>query len=156
MDRPRAGLFFVIFAAESFNDNSGQMKRKKSLTAEDLQQYDAKYSEKDLFKKFGKFAGRAGRKTVYYALVLYFTLTDPKTPAKYKATIAGALGYFILPFDFLPDLLPGAGMVDDWGALVAAVAYVATAITPEIKSRAKAKMSDWFGSFEDSDLGDLA
>ena len=47
-------------------------------------------------------------------------------------------------------------MVDDWGAVVAAVAYVATAITPEIKARAKAKLSEWFGSFEESDLGDLA
>ncbi|MBQ6556644.1 MAG: DUF1232 domain-containing protein, partial [Bacteroidales bacterium] len=96
------------------------------------------YSENSLFKKLGKFSRRAGRKTVYYILVLYYTLTDPGTPAKYKATIAGALGYFILPLDFLPDFLPGAGMVDDWGAVVAAVAYVATAITPEIKARAKA------------------
>ncbi|MBO6168710.1 MAG: DUF1232 domain-containing protein [Bacteroidales bacterium] len=132
------------------------MERKKSLTAADLQKFDKDYSEKSLFKKLGKFAKRAGRKTVYYVLVLYFTLTDPKTPAKYKATIAGALGYFILPLDFLPDFIPGAGMVDDWGAVVAAVAYVATAITPDIKARAKAKLSEWFGSYEVSDLGDLA
>lgn len=132
------------------------MERKKSLTAADLQKFDKDYSEKSLFKKLGKFSRRAGRKTVYYVLVLYYTLTDPKTPAKYKATIAGALGYFILPLDFLPDFIPGAGMVDDWGAVVAAVAYVATAITPEIKERAKAKLSEWFGSYEESDLGDLA
>ena len=132
------------------------MERKKSLTAADLKKFDKDYSEKSLFKKIGKFSRRAGRKTVYYILVLYYTLTDPGTPAKYKATIAGALGYFILPLDFLPDFLPGAGMVDDWGAVVAAVAYVATAITPEIKARAKAKLSEWFGGFEESDLGDLA
>lgn len=132
------------------------MERKKSLTAADLQKFDKDYSEKSLFKKLGKFAKRAGCKTVYYVLVLYFTLTDPKTPAQYKATIAGALGYFILPLDFLPDFIPGAGMVDDWGAVVAAVAYVATAITPDIKARAKAKLSEWFGSYEVSDLGDLA
>ncbi len=132
------------------------MGSKKSMTAADLERYDKNYSEKSLFKKIGKFARRAGRKTVYYALVLYFTLVDPKTPAKYKATIAGALGYFILPFDFLPDLIPGAGTVDDWGALVAAVAYVATAITPDIKSKAKNKLGEWFGSWDDADLGDLA
>ena len=105
------------------------MKRKKTPTAADLQRFDKQYSETGLFRKIGKFARRAGCK--------------------------GALGYFILPFDFLPDLLPGAGMVDDWGALLAAVAYVATAITPEIKAKAKAKLADWFGSYSEADLGDL-
>ncbi len=131
------------------------MERKKTPTAADLQRFDKQYSETSLFRKIGKFARRAGCKTVYYVLVLYYTLMDPKTPARYKTTIAGALGYFILPFDFLPDLLPGAGMVDDWGALLAAVAYVATAITPEIKAKAKAKLADWFGSYSEADLGDL-
>jgi len=132
------------------------MSSKKSPTASELQQYAGNYSEESFFKKLGKFAQRAGRKTVYYALVLYYTLMDPSTPAKYKAAIMGALGYFILPLDFLPDFFPGAGMVDDWGALVAAVAYVATAITPAIKEKARKKLGDWFGDYEQSDLGDLA
>ena len=129
---------------------------KKSLTSSDLKKYTDNYSEKNFFKKIGRFAKKAGIKTVYYALVLYYTLVDPATPSKYKAIIAGALGYFILPFDLLPDFFPAAGMVDDWGALVAAVAYVITAITPEHKAKAQALLHDWFGDYDSNDLGDLA
>lgn len=129
--------------------------KKTNLTSKDLVKYEANYSEGAFWNKVKKIASRAGIKTVYYALVLYYTLADPSTPAKYKAVITGALGYFILPFDLLPDLLPFAGMADDWAALVAAVAYVTSAITPAIKEKARAKVNSWFGHVEDSSLGDL-
>lgn len=129
--------------------------KKTDLTSKDLVKYEGNYSEAAFWEKVKKIASKAGVKTIYYALVLYYTLTDPATPAKYKAVIMGALGYFILPFDLLPDLLPFAGLADDWAALVAAVAYVASAITPDIKNRARAKVTSWFGHVEDSSLGDL-
>lgn len=129
--------------------------KKTNLTSKDLVKYEANYSEGAFWNKVKKIASRAGVKTVYYALVLYYTLADPYTPAKYKAVITGALGYFILPFDLLPDLLPFSGMADDWAALVAAVAYVTSAITPAIKEKARAKVNSWFGHVEDSSLGDL-
>lgn len=129
--------------------------KKTNLTSKDLVKYEANYSEGAFWNKVKKIASRAGVKTVYYALVLYYTLADPSTPAKYKAVITGALGYFILPFDLLPDLLPFSGMADDWAALVAAVAYVTSAITPAIKEKARAKVTSWFGHVEDSSLGDL-
>ena len=129
--------------------------KKTNLTSKDLVKYEANYSEGAFWNKVKKIASRAGVKTVYYALVLYYTLADPSTPAKYKGVITGALGYFILPFDLLPDLLPFAGMADDWAALVAAVAYVTSAITPAIKEKARAKVTSWFGHVEDSSLGDL-
>ena len=34
-----------------------------------------------------------------------------------KAVIAGALGYLILPIDFIPDSVPGLGWVDDVAVL---------------------------------------
>ncbi len=129
--------------------------KKTNLTSKDLVKYESNYSEGAFWNKVKKIASRAGIKTVYYALVLYYTLADPATPAKYKAVITGALGYFILPFDLLPDLLPFAGLADDWAALVAAVAYVASAITPSIKEKARTKVNSWFGHVEDSSLGDL-
>ena len=100
--------------------------KKTDLTSKDLVKYEGNYSEGAFWEKVKK---------IYYALVLYYTLTDPATPSRYKAVIMGALGYFILPFDLLPDLLPFAGLADDWAALVAAVAYVASAITPSIKEK---------------------
>jgi uncharacterized membrane protein YkvA (DUF1232 family) len=128
----------------------------KNPTSGELQKYQGNYSEDAFWKKIGRFAGKAGAKAVYYALVLFYTLSDPATPAKYKAVIAGALGYFILPIDLLPDFLPFAGMADDWAALIAAVSYVASAITASHKEKARKKMLAWFPDASESDLGDMA
>ncbi len=128
---------------------------KNNITPEELTKYQKHYSENDFWFKLGIIAKKAGVKATYYALVLYYTLTDPSTPTRYKAVIAGALGYMILPLDLVPDFLPFAGVADDWAALVAAVAYVASAITPEIKERAREKAKEWFGPIVDSQLKDL-
>lgn len=128
---------------------------KNPITSSDLPKYEKHYSEDGFFDKVGKFAKKAGVTLVYYALVLYYTLIDENTPNKYKAAIAGALGYFIIPLDLIPDFLPASGMIDDWGVLVAAVAYVIKAISPDHKEKAKVKLLDWFGHTEPGDFGDL-
>ena len=112
---------------------------KHNLTPEELTKYQKHFTESDFWFKASTLAKKAGVKITYYALVLYYTLTDPGTPTRYKAVIAGALGYMILPLDLVPDFIP---------------AYVATAITPEIKARAKDKAEEWFGPILDSQLGD--
>ncbi|MBR1569697.1 MAG: DUF1232 domain-containing protein [Bacteroidales bacterium] len=132
------------------------MRKDKNLSAEDLPVYQGEYSEDKLWKKVGKIARKAGIKLIYYVLLLFYVLKDPKTPARYRMVIMGALGYFILPADIIPDLLPFAGMADDWAALIAAVSFVASAITPEIKEQAKAKLREWFGPYDDSQLGEMA
>ena len=129
---------------------------KKNLTSGDLPQYQGNYSEDAFWEKLKKVAGRAGAKAVYYALVLFYTLTDPDTPGKYKAVIAGALGYLILPLDLLPDFLPFAGYADDWAALIAAVSYVLSAISDKNKAKAKEQLKAWFPQSGLSDLGDLS
>ncbi len=126
-----------------------------SLTSNDLPKYEQHYSEESFWQKLGRIASKAGVKVVYYALVLFYTLVDENTPARFKAVIAGALGYFILPLDRLPDFLPFAGMADDWAALLAAVSYVATAITPATKAHAQLKLREWFPKATEKDLGDL-
>jgi uncharacterized membrane protein YkvA (DUF1232 family) len=128
----------------------------KPLSGDNLPRFQRYYSADSFWKKIQRLAKKAGAKTVYYALVLYYTLTDPATPYKYKAVIAGALGYLILPADIVPDFLPAMGLADDWGALLAAVMYVITAITPEIKEKARQKLEGLFGSVSQEDLGDLA
>ena len=126
------------------------------LTSSDLPKYEKHFSEAAFWKKLGKIGKRVGVKLVYYALVLYYVLISPETPKKYKAVIAGALGYLILPVDLISDLFPFVGMADDWAALVAAVAFVASAINEPIKLRAKSKVTEWFGPVDDAQLGDLA
>ena len=66
--------------------------------------------------------------------------------------IFGVLGYLILPMDLLPDFLPGIGFTDDLGALLTVYSLVKGHITPEVEKKAKAKLSDWFGVFNEKDI----
>ena len=45
-------------------------------------------------------------------------LTDSRVPATERALVAGAIVYFIIPFDLIPDMLPFVGQIDD-GYLIA-------------------------------------
>lgn len=124
----------------------------QQLSSGNLPRFQRYYSADSFWKKIQRLVKKTGAKTVYYALVLYYTLMDPATPYKYKAVIAGALGYLILPTDMVPDILPFAGLADDWAALTAAVMYVLTAITPEIKEKAKQQLENWFGPVSQEDI----
>ncbi|HCL3894797.1 TPA: DUF1232 domain-containing protein, partial [Pseudomonas aeruginosa] len=76
---------------------------------------------------------------------LYYAAQTPQTPAWAKATIYGALGYFILPVDAIPDVLPGVGYTDDLGIIAAAITAVSMYITEDVKRQASQKLQDWFG-----------
>lgn len=79
-------------------------------------------------------------------------MQDPQISKKDKGIILGALGYFLLPFDMLPDFLPGVGYTDDIAALAFAIYKVWNCITPLVKSQAESKVYDWFGDVDQSDL----
>jgi uncharacterized membrane protein YkvA (DUF1232 family) len=104
------------------------------------------YSEQGLWRKLGASALKAGKKAVGHALELYYALEESSTPSWAKGVIIGALGYFILPADAIPDMLPGIGYTDDLGVLAAALAAVEMHITPEIKAKAANKLAQWFGT----------
>lgn len=70
-------------------------------------------------------------------LAAYFCATDRKTPAGAKAILFGAIGYFILPLDLIPDLLGALGYTDDLAVLLAAVKAVQSNITPAHEARAR-------------------
>lgn len=113
------------------------------------------YSEEGLWDKVKNVAKKAGIKVIYLALVLYYTATSDSTPGSKKGIIYGALGYFILPIDLIPDAIPVVGFSDDLAALIACVAAVAVCITPEIKQQAKDKLRDWFGDYDESEVEGL-
>ncbi len=77
----------------------------------------------DAWEKVRRFALKAGKHVIREAMVLYYCLRDPDTPGRAKAIIIGALGYFILPFDCIPDLIPGAGFTDDLAVLIMATKW---------------------------------
>jgi uncharacterized membrane protein YkvA (DUF1232 family) len=53
----------------------------------------------------------------------------------------GALAYFVLPFDFVPDMLPLIGFTDDAAVLVTAIKVVAAHVTPEHREAARALLA---------------
>ncbi|WP_328591974.1 YkvA family protein [Bacillus salipaludis] len=122
----------------------------ENMEEEDIQKHEKHYSNERLWKKVQKFSKKAGSSVVYAVLILYYTLQKPGIPLKVKATIAGALGYFILPIDLIPDVAIGVGYVDDLGILMAALFQVAMHIDDGIKKQAKEKLSDWFGDDVDT------
>lgn len=67
----------------------------------------------------------------------WYCATDVKTPLKVKGTLFGALAYFILPFDVIPDVILGLGFTDDLAVLMTAMSLVKTHITPEHRNRAQ-------------------
>lgn len=108
------------------------------------------FSEEKFWDKLKNFAKKAGSSVVYAVLLLYFALQKPEVPMKTKAIIIGALGYFILPLDLIPDLAPGVGYTDDLGAVGVALLQVAMYIDEDVKNQAKEKLRQWFGEKVDT------
>ena len=114
--------------------------------------YGKNYSDDSFWNKVKKVCKKAGIKTIYSALTLYYTYKKKDTPTWAKGVIIGALGYFISPLDAIPDITPGVGYTDDIGVLLAAVATVGAYIDNEVKRYAKDKLRDWFGNFDEKEL----
>ena len=68
---------------------------------------------------------------------VFYCAIDPSTPLQVKAILFGALGYFVVPFDVLPDFMPLLGFTDDAAVLYAAIRTVLPHIKPEHRVRAK-------------------
>ncbi len=106
--------------------------------------FSTDFSDNKFWKKLKKFASAAGKQLVEKVLVLYYCLRDEDTPARAKAVIIGALGYFIVPLDAIADITPLIGFSDDLGAITAALGMVAAYIKPEHIKKAKEKLALWF------------
>jgi uncharacterized membrane protein YkvA (DUF1232 family) len=70
-------------------------------------------------------------------LAAYYAVLDRNTPTAVRATLVGALAYFIVPLDFVPDLLLGLGFTDDAAILFAALRMVAGAVKEEHREAAR-------------------
>ena len=87
--------------------------------------------EQRVRKNFWRTAKRAARYVPFMDEVVaaYFAALDTRTPARVKATLFAALAYFVMPFDFVPDVLALVGFGDDIAVLTAAI----TAVRPHIR-----------------------
>jgi uncharacterized membrane protein YkvA (DUF1232 family) len=118
-----------------------------------IQSMDNHYSDNRFWSKLKKFGKQAGKKTVYYSLLLFYTARDPEVPKSSKMIIVGALSYLIFPVDLIPDFIPAVGLVDDASVIAAAVFKIIQHIDDDVKNKAKQQLVKFFG--DDGDYGDI-
>jgi uncharacterized membrane protein YkvA (DUF1232 family) len=75
-------------------------------------------------------------------LAAHYCAFDRATPLPVKATLIGAIAYFVLPIDAIPDVLPVLGFTDDAAVVALAIRQVAGAITPEHREAARLKLDE--------------
>jgi len=75
------------------------------------------------------------------AIAAFYCATDRTTPKYVKAMLLGALAYFILPTDVIPDFIAGLGFTDDASVLAATLAAVGRHIRPEHHDKARALLN---------------
>src|SRR5438874_3278091 len=73
-------------------------------------------------------------------LAAYYCAFDKQTPRHVQVALLGAIAYFILPFDFIPDVMTVLGFTDDAAVLATAIRMVATNIRPEHRDAARAAL----------------
>ncbi len=117
--------------------------------ANDIEKLDPKYaqhySDDSFWDKVKDVLKSAGRVLIYKALQLYYVMKKPGCPAYIKAAIVAALGYFILPIDLVPDVIPVVGFSDDLAAIGAALVMAQAYVDDEVKELAKKTLDDIFG-----------
>ena len=111
------------------------MKRLKKIkqlgsVPDTLLRYASRFDPKEMWEKISSSAGRAGQEVVMMVLTMYYTIEssvkdirrirlDGSVGIKDILILAGAIAYFVIPTDLIPDFLP-MGFADDIAALTAA------------------------------------
>ena len=88
--------------------------------------------------KFVTFVRKTGRKVHFLPkLLTIFTVCRMKTRRNSSNWPHGALGYVILPFDFVPDVFAGFGWLDDAAVVAAALRLAGTYVKPEHREKVR-------------------
>lgn len=74
-------------------------------------------------------------------IAAYYAAIDPATPMRSKAILMGALAYFVMPVDAVPDFIALLGYTDDAAVLMLALRTVSSAILPRHHDQARAWLS---------------
>jgi uncharacterized membrane protein YkvA (DUF1232 family) len=125
-----------------------------SLFADEVKsaRYRKHYSDASFWDKMKRYSKMAGMKVVYPALLLQYMMKSEDVPLKAKLILSAALGYFILPIDFIPDIAPLFGFADDMGVLLLVIRQMAVYITPEIRQQAREHLRKWFREPDSAEL----
>jgi uncharacterized membrane protein YkvA (DUF1232 family) len=99
---------------------------------------DQQAVEAGFWKKVRRFASKLP--FLDELLAAYYCAVDPATPLQVKAILYGALAYFIMPFDIIPDFIAWFGYTDDAAVLYAAIRAVSGSIKPGHREQAQASL----------------
>ena len=73
-------------------------------------------------------------------LAAYYCALDEKTPARARAMLFGAVAYFILPVDAIPDFVLGMGFTDDAAVIAAVIALFGRHVNDGHRARARERL----------------
>jgi uncharacterized membrane protein YkvA (DUF1232 family) len=97
-------------------------------------------SDENQFRRaFWDKARRVARRVPFAddLVAAYYCAFDRATPLQVKAALLGALAYFVLPADAMPDILPLLGFGDDALVLATALRMVSVHIRDEHREAAR-------------------
>ncbi|MDH6343078.1 uncharacterized membrane protein YkvA (DUF1232 family) [Parabacteroides sp. PFB2-12] len=113
----------------------------------EIEKYGHHFDEQSFWKKISRVAKKVGATVLRPVLQLYYMLQSDEVSFKHKAYIVGALGYFVLPFDIIPEsVLPVLGFADDVAVMAFVLKTVEESLTPEIKEMAENKVAQLLGT----------
>lgn len=100
--------------------------------------------EREVRDKFWHTVKKAARQVPFMEEVVaaYYCALDHRTPLRVKGILLGALAYFVLPTDAIPDFIPALGFTDDIAALTAAIAAIRSHLTPAHRSAARRALAE--------------
>ena len=127
------------YLKENFEEN-----KENDTMDYDYKKYTNYFTDSKFWEKMKEVAKKVGLKVTSYALILYYVLQKDEVPLKDKIIITGALGYFILPVDLIPDFIPIAGYTDDVAGMLFSIKKCMNYVDDEIKEKVSAKLVSWF------------
>lgn len=74
-------------------------------------------------------------------LAAYYAVLDPDTPHRVRLVLVGALAYFVVPADLIPDVVVGLGFTDDAAVLATALRTLGSHLAPRHFERAEVALA---------------
>ncbi|MGO4408785.1 MULTISPECIES: YkvA family protein [unclassified Brevundimonas] len=74
------------------------------------------------------------------ALAAWYATQDPQTPIAAKGIMLGALAYFVMPIDAIPDVFAGIGFTDDAAVIAAVLATLGAHVKRKHREQAEAAL----------------
>jgi uncharacterized membrane protein YkvA (DUF1232 family) len=74
------------------------------------------------------------------AVAAYYCAKDSETPLRVKAVLMGALAYFVVPTDVIPDFIAALGFTDDATVFLMAAQAVRGHVTERHRVQARAAL----------------